>query len=73
MSDRLMSVRVFKCGHERPENIAYMLGSPYQKKGETGYCRECFSEIRIVRTYETKLSKEEKEFLEKAAKVRKGW
>ena len=61
--ERPMNVRVFDCGHERQENIAYMTNRPYQKVGDIGYCRECWQDRKIIRTYKIKLTQNEKEFL----------
>jgi hypothetical protein len=42
-------VRVFACGHRRPEAIRHALGDRnYQKIGEYGYCRRCMKDRKII-------------------------
>jgi len=41
-------VRVFDCGHTRPDDVRALVKAPYQKVGELGYCRVCMKERTIV-------------------------
>lgn len=47
-------IRLFDCGHERAEDVRFMLNKkynvkvPYQKAGDMGYCRICCKMSKIV-------------------------
>ena len=52
MTKEILWIRKLSCGHERPTNVAYMVGDFEKPKvGETAYCRICMKEVKIVEVY----------------------
>lgn len=46
-------IRELNCGHNRPTNIAYMMGKYNKPKvGDWCFCRECCNNSKITKVYE---------------------
>ncbi len=49
MTKKILWIRKLSCGHERPTNIAFMVGKYDKPKvGDDCYCRECCNEVKII-------------------------
>ncbi len=63
MGKKKLWMRKLSCGHERPTNIAFIIGKYKKPKvGDNCYCRECCNDVKIVGVVES--PEEEKEYLE---------
>ena len=54
----ILWIRELSCGHERPTNLAFMVGK-FEKptRGNECYCRICMNTVKIMRVRESSYNK----------------